>query len=89
MGGRAGRKYGEWEREGWGRVGRRDKQLPRARQEPDMAMERGGVWGFLDGWRPAETPTNSLLPATEVCRSNEKILNVKWKPIEKKNKTAL
>lgn len=51
--------------------------------------ERGGVWGVLDGWRPAETPTSSFLStslssATEVWRSNEKILNVKWKPIKKK-----
>lgn len=82
MDGTVGRKWGEWERGGCGRVGRRDKQLPRTRREPDVATERGGVWGCLDGWRPAETPTSSFLSTrlnsvTEVCRSNEQILNVK------------
>lgn len=82
MDGRVGRKWGEWEREGWGGVGRRDKQLPWARWEPDMETERGGAWGCLDGWLPAETPTSSFLStslssATEACRSNEQILKVK------------
>lgn len=77
---------------GMGQGGRRDKQLPRARREPDVVTERGGVWGYLDGWWLAETPTSSFLStslssATEVCRSNEQILNVKWKPI--KNNTAV
>lgn len=49
-----------------------------------MAMERGGVTGgFFFRWMCGRPPTNSLLSATEVCRSNEKILSVKWKPGEK------
>lgn len=72
-----------------GQGGQEGQAAASARQEPDMAMGERWSLGFLDGWRGRRDPhLNSLLSATEVCRSNEKNLEREVEPIEKKTNCA-